>query len=167
MTCVSKCKRRSPQLSMTCVSKCAREDHHNVAWRVCASAREHNNNVAWRVCASAREHNNNVAWRVWARWHERHCPTPPHPTPPQDNHNVAWRLCASWHARPSKNEKNAKKCLKHHGRLWVGLQLQYYVWTKPILSERYDAPDIGYLSLQLLGVFSCVFFFSASIFNML
>ena len=23
----------------------------------------------------------------------------PHPTPPQDNHNVAWRVCASWHER--------------------------------------------------------------------
>ena len=114
----------------------AREDHHNVAWRVWASAREDHHNVAWRVCASAREHNNNVAWRVWANWHECHCPTPPHPTPPQDNHNVAWRLCASWHARPSKNEKIAKKCLNHHGRLWVGLQLHIYIHFHGLPSNR-------------------------------
>ena len=31
-------------------------------------------------------------------------------------------MCASWHERPSKNEK-CQKCLKHHGRLWVELQL--------------------------------------------
>ena len=56
----------------------------SVAWRVfvCVQVQEKMPERSMMCVCKCKRRSQSVAWRGCSSWHERYCPTPPHPSPP-------------------------------------------------------------------------------------